>query len=370
MIITRYLAKEVYLTLLATTLVLLLIFFSHEFVRFMHYAATGELSSHAVMLLLLLQLPVLLAMLLPLSLFLAILIAYGRMYADNEMTILAVSGVSSFRILTKTVGFSAIIALLVAILSLYIGPRVANYSNHLWTGGTSNALDLLSPNRFNPIDKGKWIFYVNAISPDKKHLVSIFAAEQPPGNAIADKPLGILVAKGGYQQVDKATGDLFLVLTNGYRYMGVPGQNDYQIIKYDQYGVRLQQDVGSWRRDESSIATKILWQEKHNNLAAAELQWRISLPLTVFILSLLGAVLSRVKVKHSRYAQIIPAIMCYIIYTNLLFMSRAWLKKGIIPAEYGMWWTHILMLLFTIVIILYQSNWQCFGFFKKNANFN
>ena len=72
-IIFRYLAKEVYSTVVATSTVLLLIFMSNQFVRYLQHAAVGELSRRVLLLLMTLQVPSLLCLLLPLSLFLGIL---------------------------------------------------------------------------------------------------------------------------------------------------------------------------------------------------------------------------------------------------------------------------------------------------------
>lgn len=348
MVISRYLAKEVYTMLLATVVVLLLIFLSQQFVRYMHFAASGAISSHVVGLLLLLQLPPLLSMLLPLSLFLAILVAYGRLYADNEMTVMIACGVSSKRILFTTLIFSLIAVAIVAGLSLWINPRVYNYSDRILSANNSSPLDLILPNSFNLIANGKWVFYVGETSRNKKILSNIFAAEQPDTAALisGNATLGVVAAKNAYQYVDKKSGDIFLVLTNGYRYNGKPGQNDYQIIKYDEYGVRVQQKSDNWRPNASALSTAKLWKKHDDKSAAAELQWRISMPLSVIVLVFLGTILSRVKPRHGRYAQLMPAIMCYIVYANFLFLARAWINKGILSPIIGMWWVHILMLLF------------------------
>lgn len=349
MIIYRYLTKEIYTTLFATTLVLLLIFISQQLVQYLRLAASGDISTKLVALLLLLKLPVLLSLLLPLSLFLAIVLAYGRLYADNEITVMRSSGVGQKNILRTNIRFSIITTIIVAILSLWVGPTVSNYSDHILSG-TSSVLDLILPNRFTPIAKGKWIFYVDATSKDKKNLHHIFATEQTPNS---NAPLDIVIAQGGHPYVDKNTGDSFLVLTDGYRYSGIPGNNNYRIAKYDEYGIRLQQET-TWQQDESNASTLALWKERDQRLSMTELQWRFAFPISAFILTLLATPLSRIKPKHGRYSRIAAASLCYIIYANLLFLARAWLKKGFIVPIVGMWWAHGIMLLFALFLLSRQ----------------
>jgi len=350
-LIYRYITKEIYTTLFATTIVLLLVFVSQQLVQYLRLAAVGEVSTKLVILLLLLKLPVLLSLLLPLSLFLAIVIAYGRLYADNEILIMQASGISFDDLLYNNIKLAAGITLIVATLSLGINPMVSNYSDHLLSGTSSSVLDMVLPNHFTSVAKGKWVFYVNSASKDKKNFHNIFAAERPDENSINNNiPLGIVVAHGGYSEIDKNTGDQFLVLTDGYRYSGVPGTNNYRIVKYDEYGIRAQQE-SNWQQDESNTPTFTLWQDRTQRLASTELQWRLALPISAFILTLIATPLSRIKPKQGRYAKITAAALCYIIYANLLFLARAWLKKGIFTTAIGMWWAHGLMLLLAIFLL-------------------
>jgi len=77
----------------------------------------------------------------------------------------------------------------------------------------------------------------------------------------------------------------------------------------------------------------------------AELEWRISLALSVLVLTLLAVPLSKVKPKQGRYAKLAPAVLFYIVYANLLFLARAWIKKGVLAPWLGIWWVHLLILL-------------------------
>ena len=357
-IVTRYLAREVYTAMLAAIVVLLFIFLSNQFVRFMHSAAGGMLSGSAIKILLLLQLPILSAVLLPASLFLGILLAYGRLYADSEMTIFTACGMNPGRLLKTTMGFSMVVMILVAILSLWLNPKVYKYSDHIASGVTSSNLDMVKANNFNLISKGKWIFYVEEVSSNKKQFYNVFAAEQPDAQEDKDNSnLCVVTAKSAYQKIDSKTGELYMILVDGYRYVGVPGQKDYEVIKYDEYGLRIQQEAAAWHGDASSTPTLKLWNNRQNKLAAAELHWRISLPLSALILTLLGTPLSKIRPKRGRYAQIAPAILLYIIYANFLFLAKAWIKSGVLNPVLGMWWVHGLMLILAVFLIGQQVGW-------------
>src|SRR3990170_4298403 len=357
-IVTRYLAREVYAAMSVAIIVLLFIFLSNQFVRFMHSAAGGMLSGSAINILLLLQLPILSAVLLPASLFLGILLAYGRLYADSEMTILAACGMNPGRLLRTTMSFSVVVMIFVAVLSLWLHPKVYKYSDHIASCVTSVNLDMIKANNFNLIANGKWIFYVSEVSSKDKQFYNIFAAQQPDDQDYKNNSdLCVVTAKSGYKKIDPKTGDLYMILVDGYRYVGTPGQKDYEVMKYDEYGLRMQQEVVAWRGDASSIPTLQLWNTRQDRLAVAELQWRISLPLSALILTLLGTPLSKIKPKRGRYAKIAPAVLLYVIYANFLFLTKAWIKSGALTPVLGMWWVHGLMLILAIFLIGQQVGW-------------
>jgi lipopolysaccharide export system permease protein len=72
------------------------------------------------------------------------------------------------------------------------------------------------------------------------------------------------------------------------------------------------------------------------------------------ILSVLAISLAKVAPRRGRYAGFFPAILIYIIYSNLLGVSKAWISKGLIAPWFGAIWVHLLM----ILILLIMTNWS------------
>ncbi|KPJ67561.1 MAG: hypothetical protein AMJ43_04765 [Coxiella sp. DG_40] len=358
MIIFRYLTKEIASILLATSVILLLIFLSTQFIHYMRSAASGDLSAHAVLLLLSLEIPTLLGTLLPLSLFLGILLGYGRMYADNEMTVLFACGVSQPRLIKITMGLTLLVVIVVSGLILWVAPHVNKYAERLLNEGALSPLELVLPGRFQSLQNDRLILYAEEISRDHKHIHNIFVAQpnvaQEPGNA---KSWNILTASSGQQKLDKETGDRFIVLNNGTRYSGIVGEKDYQIINFGQYWARIAQGQDEQEHRENAIPTYTLWHDHTDNHAAAELQWRLSIPIMAIILALIAVPLSRVRSRQGRYAQLVPAMLLYMIYGNFMFLNRSWIRNGIISHTLGMWWIHGLMLMIAMMLIIYQFGW-------------
>ena len=94
LIIFRYLSKQILQVMSAVTVILLIVGITSRFLQYLGQAVAGELSSDVLMLLMFYRLPDFLLVILPLAFFLGVLLAYGRMYAENEMVVLLGSGTS------------------------------------------------------------------------------------------------------------------------------------------------------------------------------------------------------------------------------------------------------------------------------------
>jgi lipopolysaccharide export system permease protein len=358
MIIKRYLVREISQSLLFTTVVLLFIFLANQVVKFLHLAADGKIAAHSVLILLGLQMPSLLIVLLPLGLFLGIVLALGRLYSDSEMVVLAACGFGTKRFLPIIGYFALAVFLVVGILSFWLDPKVCSYSDQILSSNPIS-LELSQPDRFHSIPKSNWVFYINSASEKTKKLQKVFAASKPASQVRDEqKPWGLVVAQSGYQKEDPETKDLFLVLNNGYRYAGVPGNKNFQVIKYDTYAIRMNQSGGEQDRKEDTVATSDLWKMRNDRILGTELHWRTAQPVSALILAFLALPLSQVRKKRGRFSQLLPAILIYIVYDNLQFLARTWLKKGVLSLAFGMWWVHLLMIgIFVVLFIGNQKGW-------------
>jgi lipopolysaccharide export system permease protein len=357
MIIFRYLTKEVYATLLAATFVVLLVVIANQFINYLGRAAAGGLPMKAVMQLMSLEMPVLLGYLLPLALFIGILLAYGRLYTDHEMTVLFSCGFSKTKLLVMTLLLSSFIAIIIAVLTLWVEPKLAWYRDRVFAeAAIASPIETVLPGRFQTLNRGQWVFYVGSVSRDHTSLQDVFVAKSPD---VANPTWTIVSAQGGHSWIDPKTGDHFIVLTNGHRYTGLPGERDFQVAQYEQYGMRVQ--TGNlYIPDQTEFTpTTTLWKERHHNRdAATELQWRLTMPLAAMILAWLAVPLSHIKPRKGRYAKLLPAILIYVVYADLIFVIQAAVKKGSMPPLPGMLWIHGAMALLALILTEYFIGWQ------------
>lgn len=361
MIIFRYLTREVLGTLLGVTFVLLLIFLSKELVRYLGYAASGKIGANILFQIMGLEIPYLLAFLLPLGLYLGIILAYGRMYAENEMRVLHACGFSVKKLITITSILAMVVSGCVCALMFWVNPWIASHKDKIIAHSisTDNILNNLMPGRFQVSSDGKRVLYVEQISRNRKQANNLFIADQGAKHDNNTNVWTVVSASRGSQMIEAKTKDRFIVATDGYRYEGMPGQNDFKITQFKKYAVRLpQMTMDSRRQQQESIPTLQLLKSYQKPENAAELQWRFSMPILALLLGLIAIPLSQIQPRHGRYSQLIPAILIYVVYINLLFIARNWMEQDSVPLHLGMWWVHTCMLAGGLILLLFQTGWR------------
>ncbi|WPO99278.1 LPS export ABC transporter permease LptF [Pseudomonas sp. HR96] len=353
MIVSRYLSREVLFTMSAVSAVLLVIIMSGRFIKYLAQAASGALDPGALFMIMGYRMPSFLTLILPLGLFLGILLGYGRLYLESEMTVLSATGMSQQRLLGITLIPATMVALLVAWLSFSLAPQgAALFAQVLNQQDALTEFDTLVPGRFQSLRDGSRVTYTDTLSDDRVELGSVFISEKRLSqDQSKDRGITVLVAEKGHQETHP-DGGRFLILKNGYRYDGNPGEADYRAIKYDTYGVLLPKpDVSDDVTDRDAIPTRELLKPGGDK---AELQWRISLPLLVFVVTLIAVPLSRANPRQGRFLKLLPAILLYMAYLTILISARGALEKGRLPQSLGLWWVHAIFLVIGLGLMYWE----------------
>ncbi|KTC85518.1 LPS export ABC transporter permease LptF [Legionella brunensis] len=351
MLIFRYLAKEVFITLTALTAILLLIFMSNQFVQYLNRAAAGNIPAVIIMKLMMLELPNLMGLLLPLGFYTSLLIAYGRLYAESEMIVLQACGYGPSQLIKHSFIMATVVAALVTVIMLWVSPVIATERTKLMkTTGVQTLIQTIVPGRFRQIANGKQVFYVESMTRNHTKAQHVFLARQVTKDQVPQ--WDILWAERAYAETDPKTYEDYIVLQQGKEYEGLPGHANYQVAQFEEYKIRLPHPTLTAHDDIRTATTASLFPFANSDLRkAAELQWRLSLPIMVFVLTLVAIPLSRVNPRSGKYAKLLPAIVLFIIYANFMFVSRDWIIAGRIPLWIGIWWLHLSVALIGLFLI-------------------
>ncbi len=361
-IISRYLSREVIHALFAVTTILLVAFLCQQVVRYLNYAAIGKIPAGVLLELVGFEIPYLLALLLPLGLYIGILLSFGRLYADNEMAILQLYGYGHRRVLRLIAIVALIISAFVLFLMLWVNPWISAKRQQVMASdeATVHLVETMIPGRFQVSPDGSHVMYVEKLSRHRDRAENVFLAQEKknPDDPLQNKWM-LVLANEGYQTKDHVSQDQLFVTNDGYRYEGAPGQNDYKIIQYKKYVVRVpQNNMHATHQEVETLSTAQLWRDDANPKQAAELQWRFSIALSTLLLALLAIPLSKMGPRQNKYLTLFPAVLIYIVYVNLLFIARHWVEQGSIPAIIGMGWVHALLLIVIVATFFYRSRNQ------------
>jgi len=350
-ILDKYILKELSLTFLAVLIVLLLITFGSEATKLLAQAMQGKIPSAVVLQLLFLKIPAALEIILPLVALLAVILAFGRLYQDQEMVVLQSCAVGP-KYFKKTVFlFLLPVALLMAWISLYVTPWSYQQERNLINEAQAvSPVSGLDAGKFNVLPSGQGVLYAKEIDA-LGGLISVWLKFQSK-----DKDVILVAPEGRFEWIDDR---VVLVLKNGYNYQGLE-QGDKVTIqrfaRFEGYLPELTPAESSAEKYEQTTAA--LWLSSGLEEQAL-LQWRLITPLGVLILGLIGLKMSQTGPREGRFSKIFMALLIYIVFNQLLVVGRDALANGDWSITVGLWPIVILFGWFA----LFDFKWK----FKKRT---
>lgn len=339
--------------MLAVTFVLLVIVISGRLVGYLGSAAAGNLPASLVFTVILYRLPGFLELIMPLAFFISVLLALGRLYVDSEMVVISACGIGPARLLGIIMVPALVTAAIVATMSLLVSPYTTlRVQTLLHDARNTTGLELLSPGRFRIINQGQGarVTYVDRMDSNSGEMTGVFAADRLDG---ADGTMRqvLIIAEHGHLDVDQDTGERFLVLQNGTRYLGQPGELQYQVMDFARLGQRVEQPQSTplYRKQDMLTTSELLESDRADSRAT--LQWRVSLALLVIVSTLMAVALARTDHRRGRYGKLFPAFLLFMVYLVALNSAREAVNKQRLSPDLGLWWIHVLFLLIGVALV-------------------
>ncbi len=343
----RSLIREFAVTGALVSSILLGIMVLTQLIRLLGDSVSGLLAVEGVMALVgfttLNYLPIVLSV----SLYLSVLLTLTRSYRDSEMVVWFSSGIGLTRWIRPVMGFTVPVVCVIALLSFVLAPwakhKAEEFKNQL---DTRDDVALATPGVFRESKQSDRVFFLENIDPKNNRVGNIFV------QSVQNSKEGTMVAKEGLQET-AANGDRFIVLLNGTRYEGVPGQHDYKIVEFERYAVRIEAaEIKGVQLDRKSLSTLQLLQDPTpGNIS--ELAWRIGSPVSALILALLAIPLSYVNPRAGRSFNLMIAVVLYMVYSNMMGVTSTWLAQSKISVLLGLWGLHAAMIVL-LVLMFYK----------------
>ena len=338
MLFRRALLRELIYNYFGVFLILLTITLTTLFIRLLGEAARGELAVEAVLAFLGFGIFNFLPLLLSLSLFIAIIMALSRAYRESEMVVWFSAGLSLSAWVRPVMSFALPVILAIAVLNLAVIPWALSKKDEFrQLLDNRDELSIISPGMFTESKQADKVYFVEGLEANGTRVKNIFM------QSMENDKLGITVAQTGTHR-QLANGERYLVLDNGRRYEGVPGQADYKVAEFGRYWMRLEPQSVALHRDygANALPTKTLLTHP-SPVNLAEFVWRCGFPLSATILALLAIPLSFVNPRAGRSFSLILALLIFVIYNNLLGIIEAWVEQQKIGFIAGLLGVHLVM---------------------------
>ncbi|RPJ75513.1 MAG: LPS export ABC transporter permease LptF [Desulfobacteraceae bacterium] len=346
LILQRYIITEIIKPTVAILVVLIAIFASYTAVTYLAEAVVGALPPATVGLLILLKIGMALEVLLPTTFYLSVVIALGRLYKDSEMTAFASCGVGMGGVLKPVIVLALPLALAAGTASLALRPAAYEQIYRI-LDQAKNEFDIsrVGSDHFLVMNSGKLVFFADRVGERGRGAERVFirVAEGINRQVITAGEMIQVRAEGG--------GRRSLVFRDGtFLQFPIEGAGG-RVTRFEraEYPLPLEPSSDDRYRRKAVVTERLVGSSRLEDIA--ELQWRLSTPLSTLLLAILGVPLSRSDPRKGKYAKIGLAILIFAFYYQLFVIAKTWVEKGIVSPVIGIWWVPALLVLLTVVLL-------------------
>jgi len=294
------------------------------------------------------------SLILSLSLFLAIILTISQLYKNSEAVVMNSLGLNDKHFIFFIQPLVILSFIIIFFLTIYAVPW-ANQQKNIREEETNNASEFsfITEGEFEIFKQGEIVFYasesksLNTIGEQNMEEIFIYVFDN-------ENPV-IVLASEATKYIDTLSDSIYLRLKDGVRYQGIPSKDNINILNFDLYDLEI---VSGEFQNSVAIYTKIEGKStldliKEGDLyAKAELQWRLSQPITVLILSVIGVFLGKVSPRGGKGVNLLIGVIVFMFYYNGLLVAKSAIELGQMNPIIGLWGVHFLMVVF--LLLLYQ----------------
>lgn len=285
-----------------------------------------------------------LPIILSITIFLSVLLTLTRWHRDSEMVVWFSSGLSMSSWIRPILTFAIPVVVAISILSFVVTPwatrKVEDYRVQL---KGRDELSSLSAGTFKESSSGDRIYFIESFDELGNVVKNIFV------QSTQHQKTGVIIASQGRRKKAE-NGDNFIVLENGRRYEGKPNSAEVSTTEFEHYAIRVETKEVTRDPDRTTAKPTQKLLGSTDNIDKAELQWRLSVPISALVLVLLAVPLSFVDPRAGRSLNLMFAILIYLIYSNMLSICQAWVTQGKLNSWIGLWPVHIVFVLLAIYL--------------------
>ena len=353
-IISRYILKNLLVFYISILFIVGLILFGNQFVltvqeSFEHGIPIQELMP-IVGFNMIRDLPAIIS----LSFFLSIIISISQFYKSSEAVVMNSIGIGDKSFIRLIQPLVLLLFIFVFFLTIYAVPW-AKEQKSFAEDETVNASEFsfITEGKFESFKNGEIVFYASestiADTANEQNMEEIFIYVSKE-----EKPI-VVLASQATKYTDSNSKSIYLRLKNGVRYEGLPGSDNVNILNFDRYDLEIvsgevQESLSNFSEIEEKPSIQLLIEG--GVLANAEMQWRLSQPISILILSIIGVLLGKTSPRSGKGVNLLIGLIIFMLYNNGLMVAKNSIERELLNPLIGLWSIHLFLILF--IIIFYQ----------------
>jgi len=352
--IARYIRRNLVTLFFAIFFIIVLVLFGNQFVLTVQESVERGIPLQELMPLVSFNMIRDVSLILSLSLFLAIILTISQLYKNSEAVVMNSLGLSDKYFIFFIQPLVVLSFIIIFFLTIYAVPW-ANQQKNIREKETNNASEFsfITEGEFEVFKQGEIVFYasesksLNTTGEQNMEEIFIYAFDN-------EKPV-IVLASEATKYIDSVSDSIYLRLKDGVKYQGISSNDNINILNFDLYDLEivsgeLQNLVAVYTEIEGKSTLDLI--KEGGRYANAELQWRLSQPFTVLILSVIGVFLGKASPRGGKGINLLIGVIIFMLYYNGLLVAKSAIELGRIDPIIGLLGVHFLMLV--LLLLLYQ----------------
>jgi len=327
-----------------------------------------------VMLMVIYSLPDMITFALPAASLMSVVLAFLRLSADSEIIALKSCGISLYQMLPPVVVLSCSGLLITALIGIYAVPWGTKSFKDLIFQIAESKADLGIRERifYEPFDDV--IFYVNSFSARERLMKDVFVVDRRDQEVV-----NTIIAQEGriYSQPDEKL--IILHFTKGTIFMVGKDLDSARTITFNTYDLTIglkdiMAAIASRKKNPKEMSLselserlkKVKKSEEKYNEVMIHLLEKLSIPLAVFLMGIIGAPLGAQIRSRGRSTGIGVSLLVFLIYYMCLAGARGICETGTISPVIGVWIPNVFLLISCIFLLWRSGKEDPFSFFSKS----
>jgi lipopolysaccharide export system permease protein len=290
-------------------------------------------------------LPSFLELTIPAALLLSIVIAFGRLTSDGEITAILAAGIPSSTLFVPALAFAALVAVATFVLAAEARPWAnRRIQDTVLDIARTRATAALRPGVFNS-DFDGFVIYAEGLDPERGLLSGILLADERKAGERTT-----VFAQAGRVIAGQAHPSIFLQLLDGSSIMEESAKERFEVTDFESLEVRLQSEGAAARlSNTSNLPQNLPWNElrrlrddlvRSGESATAptiEIHARAALAAASFLLAAVAVPLGLRKARSVRARGFLMSGVVIFGYYLVLSAGTMLAKGGYVPAAVGPW---------------------------------